>query len=138
MVKRLPADTAFRDPLDLFTDREEILAQFKQFLRLAQPRRFGLFALKGNSGTGKTFLIEYLTYRICPSLSWQVGNMNFAPLPSGFRTILAALEDALRECVSAQHFEQYRSQQDGYNQSFDTYRASIYLILFQERGDMLK
>jgi len=127
MVKRLPADTAFRDPLDLFADREEILAQFKQFLRLAQPRRFGLFAVKGNSGTGKTFLIEYLTYHICPSLSWQVGNMNFAPLPSGFRSILAALEDALRECVSAQHFEHYRSQRDRYNQSFDTYRASIYL-----------
>ncbi len=127
MVKRSPTDTAFRDPLDFFTDREEILAQFEQFLRLAQPRRFGLFAVKGNSGTGKTFLIEYLTYQICPSLDWQVGNMNFAPLPSGFRSILAALEDALRECVSAQHFEQYCSQRDRYNQNFDTYRASIYL-----------
>jgi len=120
-------DTVLRDPLECFTDREEILAQFKQFLRLAQPRRFGLFALKGNSGTGKTFLIEYLTYHMCPSLSWQVGNMNFAPLPSGFRSILAAIEDAIRECVSAQHFEQYCSQRDRYNQNFDTYRASIYL-----------
>jgi hypothetical protein len=127
MAKHLAADPAFRDPLDFFTDREEILAQFRQFLRLAQPRRFGLFAVKGNSGTGKTFLIEYLTYHICPSLRWQVGNMNFATLASSFRAILAAIEDALHECVSAQDFEQYRSQRERYNQNFDTYRASIYL-----------
>ena len=120
-------DTVLRDPLECFTDREEILAQFEQFLRLAQPRRFGLFSVKGISGTGKTFLIEYLTYHTCPSLGWQVGNMNFAPLPSSFRSVLAALEDALRECVSAQHFERYSSQRDQYNQSFNTYRASIYL-----------
>lgn len=116
-----------RDPLECFTDREEIIAQFKQFLSLAQPHRFGLFAVKGNSGTGKTFLIEYLTYQMCPLLGWQVGNINFAPSLSGFRSTLATLEDALRECVSAQHFERYCSQRDRYNQNFDIYRSSVYL-----------
>jgi len=32
MVKHPPADTAFRDPLDFFADREEILSLFEQLL----------------------------------------------------------------------------------------------------------
>jgi len=128
-------DTLLRDPLEYFTDREEILDQFKQYLSLAQHHRFGLFAVKGNSGTGKTFLIEYLTYYICPSLGWKAGNLNFASLPSGFRSLLAAIEDALRECVSTQHFEQYCFYRDRYHQNFDTYRASIYLSSHIEAKD---
>ena len=54
-------DQIYRDPLDSFTDREKIIHLFEQFLHVAQPNQLRLLAIRGNSGTGKTFLISYLT-----------------------------------------------------------------------------
>jgi Cdc6-like AAA superfamily ATPase len=65
------------DKLDTFTDREHFLDQFQRSLHSAQPGQFHLLAVKGNSGTGKTFLIEYLTRRVCPSFEWQTGQLTF-------------------------------------------------------------
>ncbi len=78
MVKQV--DNAFhsRDSLDSFTDREDIFAQFEQFQRVARSGQSRLLAIKDNSGTGKTFLMEYLTRRVCPAAGWQTGQLTFA------------------------------------------------------------
>ncbi len=113
---------SLRDPLDTFADREDILTLFRQFLHAAHPGQFRLLAIKGNSGTGKTFLVEYLANRVCPALKWQTGQMNFA---LDFRPILAGLEDAFKNCVPRNGLQQYRTKRDKYNDSFDEYRTSI-------------
>jgi hypothetical protein len=115
----------FRDPLDSFTDREQILSLFEQFLHSAQPSRFRLLTIKGNSGTGKTFLISYLADRICPQMRWQSSQMSFSQSRPNFRTILAALEQAFENCVPRDSFIRYCERRDEYNRRFDEYRASI-------------
>src|SRR5437879_2698137 len=85
----------YRDPLESFTDREEILTLFEQFLCSAQPNQLRLLAVKGNSGTGKTFLISYLTQYICPKLNWKSSQFSFSQLQSDFRPTLEWLEDTL-------------------------------------------
>jgi len=119
------ADITYRDPLDSFTDREAILNLFEQSLRSIQPGQLRLLAVKGNSGTGKTFLISYLTRRIFPTLNWQAGQLSFAQSTPDFRTILAGLEDALKGCVPRESLKQYRDKRDEYNRRFDEYRAAI-------------
>ena len=115
----------YRDPLDSFTDREQIMYLFEQFLRFAQRGQLRLIAIKGNSGTGKTFLISYLTVHICPKLGWKTGQLSFAQSLPDFRSILAGLEAALKGCVPHQSLRQYRDKRDDYNHSFDDYRAAI-------------
>src|SRR5438132_1519089 len=66
------------NPLDSFTDREDILTLFRRILHSAQAGHLHLVAIKGNSGTGKTFLISYLLDRVCPLFPWQAGAMSFA------------------------------------------------------------
>src|SRR5947209_1546821 len=101
--------STYRDPLDSFTDREEILDLFKQFLDSARPGQFRLLTIKGNSGTGKTFLITYLTEHICPELGWQSGKISFDQLTiPDFSSILAGLEDSFRGCVPRQSLKEYR------------------------------
>ena len=80
------------NPLDSFTDREDILTLFRRILRSAQAGHLHLVAIKGNSGTGKTFLISYLLERVCPLFPWQAGAMSFAQSTPDFRTILLGLE----------------------------------------------
>ena len=115
----------YRDPLDSFTDREQIMHLFEQFLRFAHPGQLRLLAIKGNSGTGKTFLISYLTAHICPNLGWKLGQLSFAQSLPDFRAILAGLEAALKGCVPHQSLKQYRNKRDEYNRSFDEYRAAV-------------
>jgi DNA replication protein DnaC len=91
-----------RDPLDCFTDREEILTQFQHLLHSAQTGTFHLLAIKGQSGTGKTFLIEYLSKRICPQAGWQTGVLAYAQSFPDFRTLLDGVEDGLKKCVPRQ------------------------------------
>ncbi len=112
MAQHLDDTLRFRDPLDSFTDREEILGAFQQLLRTAQPGQLHLLAIKGNSGTGKTFLIEYIVRRICPSFRWQTGQLAFAQSTPDFRTILLGLEDALKGCVPAESLNRYREERD--------------------------
>jgi len=78
----------YHNPLDTFTDREEILGLFQRALHSAQSGQLHLLAVKGNSGTGKTFLISYLIHRICPQFHWQSGLISFAQSRPDFRTIL--------------------------------------------------
>jgi len=118
-------DITYRDPLESFTDREAILTMFAQSLRSIQPGQLRLLAVKGNSGTGKTFLISYLTRRIFPTLNWQAGQLSFAQSTPDFRTILAGLEDALKGCVPRESLKHYREKRDEYNRRFDEYRAVI-------------
>src|SRR6266852_4309994 len=117
------------DPLDSFTDREDILNQFEQLLRLARSGEFRLLAVKGDSGTGKTFLIAYLINRVCPTLGWQTSQLSFAQSQPDFRAILMGLEDAFRDCVPHESLKQYRAKRDEYNRRFDEYRASIVVNL---------
>src|SRR5437667_3776642 len=117
------------DPLDAFTDREDILNLFEQFLHMAQPGQFHLLAIKGNSGTGKSFLVEYLTNRICPPLKWRAGQMNFA---LDFRSILTGLEGAFNRCLPRKSLQRYRIKRDKYNDSFDLYKTSITVNQFIE------
>ncbi len=124
-VSKTPMEQIYHDPLDSFTDREQIVYLFEQFLRVAQPSQLRLLAIKGNSGTGKTFLISYLTAHICPSLGWKSGQLSFAQSLPDFRAILAGLETALNGCVPHQSLQQYRDKRDEYNRSFDEYRTVI-------------
>ena len=126
MATGIPTNCLLRHPLDSFTDREQILLLFEQILRSAQPGQLRVLAIKGNSGTGKTFLISYLSGRICPTFGWQTGQISFSQkgVPE-FRSILAGLENALAGCVPRQSLKQYREKQDEYNRRFDAYRATI-------------
>jgi tetratricopeptide (TPR) repeat protein len=123
----MPAySTTYRDPLDSFTDREEILDLFKQFLYSARPGQFRLLTMKGNSGTGKTFLITYLTERICPELGWQSGKISFDQLTvPDFRSILTGFEDMFKGCVTRQSLKEYRDKRNEYNRRFDEDKAKI-------------
>src|SRR5204862_424456 len=82
-------------------------------------------AIRGNSGTGKTFLISYLTTHICPNLGWKSGQLSFAQSLPDFRAILAGLEAGFKGCVPHQSLQKYRDKRDEYNRSFDEYRATI-------------
>jgi len=63
MVKRPRADTAFRGPLEDFTDRQTVLKMFRRYLCSPHGNDY-LLVIEGNGGTGKTFLISYLTKRV--------------------------------------------------------------------------
>jgi tetratricopeptide (TPR) repeat protein len=122
----MPANQMYDDSLDSFTDRELIVHAFEHMLRSNQAGRFRVFAIKGNSGAGKTFLISYLSKRICPKFGWEAGQISFTQsgVP-GFRAIVAALESALQGCVPRESLKQYRDKRDEYNRRFDGYRDSI-------------
>src|SRR6266516_366611 len=119
MAAGIQNESVFRDPLESFTDREGILAHFDHLLRSAQTGEFHLLAVKGHSGTGKTFLIEYLSKRLCPQAGWQTGVLAFAHSFPDFRSILDGLEDALNECVPRQSLLRYRRQREEYKRRFD-------------------
>jgi tetratricopeptide (TPR) repeat protein len=110
---------------DSFTGREDILTEFEQFLNETQQGHFRLFTAKGNSGTGKTFLIEYLSYHFRKTTTWQVGQVSFTSCFLDFRTLLKGLEDALKGCIPPQTLSLYRAERDKYNHSFDNSGASI-------------
>src|SRR5438270_1489446 len=100
----------FNDPLEGFTDREYVLTLFKQLLLQARPGTFRLLAIKGNSGTGKTFLTSYLVERVCHPMGWQAGQISFTQAQPDFRFILARLEDALKGCVTRERLNWYRAK----------------------------
>src|ERR1700720_2877410 len=93
------AENDYRHQLDTFTDREAILALFEQTLRSAQAGQLHLLAVKGNSGTGKTLLVSYLTKRVCPRFQWQFGQISIAQSIPTFRSILLELENTLKGAV---------------------------------------
>jgi len=125
MATGTPIESSFRNPLDSFTDRERILAHVRHLLHSAQTGEFHLLAVKGHSGTGKTFLFEYLSKRLCPQAGWQSGVLAFAHSFPDFRSILDGLEDALKGCVPRQSLLRYRRQREDYKRRFDEYRATI-------------
>jgi len=120
-----PIEGISSNPLDSFTDREPILEHVRHLLHSAQTGEFQLLAVKGHSGTGKTFLIEYLSKRLCPQEGWQTGVLAFAHSFPDFRSILEGLEDALKKCMPRQSFKEFRSQCEEYNRRYDDYRATI-------------
>jgi tetratricopeptide (TPR) repeat protein len=125
MPEHTTRDTTYHDPLDSFTDREAILALFEQCLRSAQPGQLRVLAIKGNSGTGKTFLTEHLSKRICLAAGWETGQLRFFQSQPDFRIILMGLEDALKGCVARTSLDQYREKRDAYTRNFDEYASSI-------------
>jgi tetratricopeptide (TPR) repeat protein len=125
MATGTQVEGSFRNPLDSFTDREQILAHFRHLLHSAQTGEFHLLAVKGHSGTGKTFLIEYLSKRLCPQAGWQTGVLAFVQSFPDFRSILEGLEDALKGGVPRQSLMLYRKQREDYKRRFDEYRATI-------------
>jgi tetratricopeptide (TPR) repeat protein len=125
MTEHSARDMIYHDPLDGFTDREAILALFEQLLRSAQPGQLRVLAIKGNSGTGKTFLTEYLCERVCLPAGWVTSQLRFFQSQPDFRTILTGLEDALKGCVARADIDQYRKKRDEYARHFDEYISSI-------------
>lgn len=108
-----PSFTATNKNRDLtyFTDREEILEKFKDFLDLSGTSHH-ILEVKGNSGTGKTFLIYYLTECICPE-NWYAGQISFSPSEEpDFQSILKGLESVLKGCVPEQSFQNYFNEKD--------------------------
>jgi hypothetical protein len=125
MATDTPIEGIFSNPLDSFTDRERILEHVRHLLHAAQTGEFHLLAVKGNSGTGKTFLIDYLSKRLCPQEGWHTGVLTFAQSFPDFRSILEGLEDGIKKCVPRQSFKEYRFQCEDYNRRYDDYRATI-------------
>jgi len=125
MATDTPIEGIFSNPLDSFTDRERILAHVRHLLHSAQTGEFHLLAVQGHSGTGKTFLIEYLSKRLCLQAGWQTGVLAFVQSFPDFRSILEGLEDALKQCVPRPIFKEYRTQCEEFNRRYDEYRASI-------------
>src|SRR5947209_4803871 len=126
------AENDYRHPLDTFTDREAILALFEHTLRSARAGQLPLLAVKGNSGTGKTFLVSYLTEGVCPRFQWQFGQMRFAQSSPDFRTILLGMEDALKGCIPSARLEHYRAERNEYIRRFDEYKTAINIGLIQQ------
>lgn len=119
-------DDAYRDLLDSFTDREQIVSLFDQFLSSAQPGKLRLLAIKGNSGTGKTFLISFLMKYLCPKLAWHAGLLSVTRSGAAdFRSLLAGLEDALKGCVPLHSLKQYRIKRDDFYRRFDEYCSAV-------------
>ncbi len=106
--------TNVREPLDGFTDREDICELFTRLLRGARSGQFRPLAVKGNSGTGKTLLVTYLAERVCPPLQWQTWIIGIAQIMLDYQAILNALENALHGVVSSEenwlHYEQLREE----------------------------
>src|SRR5260370_35942688 len=107
----MPANHMYYDLLDSFTDREPIVHVFEHMLQSNQPGRFRVYAVKGNSGTGKTYVISYLSRCICPKFGCQAVQISFTQsgVP-GFRAIVDALESALQEWVTLARLELYRDK----------------------------
>src|SRR6266699_5851965 len=100
-------DDTYRDPLDSFTDREQMVTLFDQFLSSAQPGNLRFLSVKGSSGTGKTFLISFLMKYLCPKLAWNAGLLSVTRSGApDFRLFLSGLEDALKGCVPLQSLKQ--------------------------------
>lgn len=117
---------AYRDPLDSFTDREQIITLFEQLLSSAQAGKLRFLAVKGNSGTGKTFLISFLMKNICPRYTWQAGLLSVArSAEPDFRSLLAKVEDALKGCVPLQSLKRYRLKRDDYYRRFDEHCSAV-------------
>jgi len=135
MATGTTAEGSFHNPLDSFTDRERILAHVRHLLDSAHTDEFHLLAIKGHSGTGKTFLIEYLSKRVCPQGGWYTGVLAFAHSFPDFRSILDGLEDALKGCVPRHSLLQYRRQREDYKRRFDEYRATIVVTQQVEATD---
>src|SRR5207302_1710607 len=85
--------------------------------------------------TGKTFLREYLSRRLCQQEGWRAGVLTFAHYFPDFRTILDGLEDTLKGCVPHQSLLRYRMQREEYKRSFDEYRATIIVNQHVEATD---
>lgn len=119
-------DDTYRDPLDSFTDREQMVTLFDQFLSSAQPGNLRFLAVKGNSGTGKTFLISFLMKYLCPRHGWHAGLLSVTR--SGvvdFRSFVAGLEDALKGCVPLHSLKLYRIKRDDFYRYFDEYCSAV-------------
>jgi tetratricopeptide (TPR) repeat protein len=117
---------AYRDLLDSFTDREQIITLFEQLLASAQAGKLRFLAVKGNSGTGKTFLISFLMKNICPRYTWQAGLLSVVrSAEPDFRSLLAKVEDALKGCVPLQSLKRYRLKRDDYYRRFDEYCFAV-------------
>jgi len=120
------ADNAYHDPLESFTDRETILTLFKKSLQSVQPGQPRFLALKGNSGTGKTFLIAYMTKYLSSHYHWKSGCISATHADvSDFRPLLAGVEDALKACVSYENLKQYRIKRDDFQRRFDEYCSTV-------------
>ncbi len=117
-------ENILQDQLESFTDREHILSLLENALHTAKTGKLHLLAIKGNSGTGKTFLISYLIDCICPASQWQSGRISFMQSAPDFRTILLGLEDALKSCVPQASLKQYRAKREEYNRHFDDYKVA--------------
>ena len=126
----------FRDLLDSFTDREQILALFNEFLSAARPGKLSLLAIKGNGGAGKTFLPSYLDERICPELGWQTCRISFAEADLDFRFLLDAIGDALERYVPHDSFERYTAECNEFIRSFDAYHATLAIQQKVEAKDL--
>src|SRR5258708_3016117 len=127
MPKRSTNDTKILDPLTYFTDREEIVDTFKNFLRSASTSPL-LLAIMGNSGTGKTFLTSYLIRSVCPK-TWDSGQISFAfPEEPDFQSILKGLEEVLIGCVPEPSTQDYLAKKE---ECYNKYGAPINVTINQ-------
>ena len=117
-------DQIYPDSLDTFTDREQVIDLFNQVSHDARAGQFQLLAVKGNSGTGKSFLIDYLEVQIHTSVNWQSGRLSFAQLTPDFHSILQGIESGLQSCVPRESLKQYRVKRDEYNRYYDEYKGT--------------
>ncbi|HZR39676.1 MAG TPA: tetratricopeptide repeat protein [Ktedonobacteraceae bacterium] len=114
--------------LENFIGREQIIDSFKHSLRSAQSEQLRIFAVKGNSGTGKTELIGYLAKYLnkpdCPDAGWKTGYL-MSSETLDFLSILTMLAGVLEKLVPPQSFSRYQKKYNDHQRSFDQFKPDV-------------
>src|SRR5258708_36272355 len=121
----MPQNHTIPDPLDDYIPPTALLEDFQQYLGTAQAAQLSLFSVTGREGSGKTALLSYLAKRICPQYQWQPVHIHCRQSGFHFRSILAALDDALESHVPSQYLLQYRAALEPLLPGYQQRRAEL-------------
>lgn len=102
-------DHTIPNPLNDYIPPTALLEDFQHCLGTAQAGQLSLFSVRGHEGSGKTVLLSYLAEHVCPHYQWQPVHIHCGQSGFHFRTILAALDEALESHVPSQSLLQYRA-----------------------------
>src|SRR5260221_11727122 len=118
-------DHTIPNPLNDYIPPTALLEDFQQCLGSAQAGQLSLFSVRGHEGSGKTMLLSYLAEHVCPHYQWQPVHIHCEQSGFHFRTILAALDEALESHVPSQYLLQYRAALEPLLPGYQQRRAEL-------------
>lgn len=118
-------DHTIPNPLNDYIPPTALLEDFQQCLGSAQAGQLSLFSVRGHEGSGKTVLLSYLAEHVCPHYQWQPVHIHCGQSGFHFRTILAALDEALESHVPSQSLLQYRAALEPLLPGYQQRRAEL-------------